>query len=117
MRSELAKREAPGVPGGARPTGVLRAARKVVVAIVGMAVLIAGVALIVLPGPAFVVIPAGLAILATEFLWARRLLQYVKERAVRLYRSARRTGAGGRTAQGHEGAPLARPASPAVERS
>ena len=46
--------------------------RRVVVLIVGGAVLLAGIALLVLPGPAFVVIPAGLAILATEFNWARR---------------------------------------------
>ena len=31
-----------------------------------------GIALIVLPGPAIVVIPVGLAVLATEFVWARR---------------------------------------------
>jgi len=96
---------------------VLRAARKVVVAIVGMAVLVAGLALVVLPGPAFIVIPAGLAILATEFPWARRLLRYAKDRAVGLLRSARRAGPGGRTAPGHEGAPLERPRSSAVERS
>jgi hypothetical protein len=36
--------------------------------------------MIVLPGPAFIVIPAGLAILATEFLWARKLLDSVKEK-------------------------------------
>jgi len=41
--------------------------------------LAAGIAMIVLPGPAFVFIPAGLAILATEFLWARKLLQKVKD--------------------------------------
>jgi tellurite resistance protein TerC len=35
--------------------------------------------MIVLPGPAFVFIPAGLAMLATEFLWARKLLQKVKD--------------------------------------
>ena len=36
--------------------------------------------MIVTPGPAIVVIPAGLALLATEFLWARRLLQKMKDR-------------------------------------
>jgi tellurite resistance protein TerC len=41
--------------------------------------LAAGIAMIVLPGPAFVFIPAGLAMLATEFLWARKLLQKVKD--------------------------------------
>ena len=42
--------------------------------------LIAGLAMFVLPGPAFVVIPAALAILAVEFLWARRWLAWLRER-------------------------------------
>jgi tellurite resistance protein TerC len=33
--------------------------------------------MIVLPGPALVVLPAGLALLATEFVWARRLLRRI----------------------------------------
>lgn len=70
--------------------GLLGAARKVAVLVAGGTVLAIGVALIVLPGPAFLVIPAGLAILATEFLWARRLLEYVKERAARLLGRRRR---------------------------
>jgi uncharacterized protein (TIGR02611 family) len=48
--------------------------RKVAVGIAGFSVLAAGVALIFLPGPAIVVIPLGLAILAKEFPWAKRLL-------------------------------------------
>ena len=36
--------------------------------------------MIVLPGPAIVVIPAALAILAVEFLWARRWLAWLRER-------------------------------------
>ncbi len=82
-------RVTPDAPGGPRRAGVLGAARKIVVAIVGTAVLLVGLALVVLPGPAFVVIPAGLAILATEFVWARRLLRYAKERAVALVRRQR----------------------------
>jgi hypothetical protein len=46
--------------------------RKVVVAVIGVTVLLIGIALIVLPGPAVIVIPIGLAILASEFVWARR---------------------------------------------
>lgn len=49
--------------------------RKLVIAVTGGTVLLIGIAMIALPGPAVVVIPAGLAILATEFLWARRMLQ------------------------------------------
>jgi tellurite resistance protein TerC len=46
-----------------------------------MTVLLIGVALLVLPGPAFIVIPVGLAILATEFAWARHWLKIVRESA------------------------------------
>jgi Putative transmembrane protein (PGPGW) len=52
--------------------------RKIIVAVLGSTILALGIALIVLPGPAVVVIPLGLTILATEFLWARRLLRRVK---------------------------------------
>jgi tellurite resistance protein TerC len=58
----------------------LRQARRVVVLVVGLTVVAIGAAMIVLPGPAIVVIPLGLAILATEFVWARRLLDNMKER-------------------------------------
>ncbi|HSP45588.1 MAG TPA: PGPGW domain-containing protein [Chthoniobacterales bacterium] len=47
--------------------------RKIIVGLIGGTVLLIGVALIVLPGPAFIVIPIGLAILATEFAWAQRM--------------------------------------------
>ena len=49
--------------------------KRVIVSVVGATVLLIGVALLVLPGPAFVVIPVGLAILATEYAWARRWLR------------------------------------------
>jgi uncharacterized protein (TIGR02611 family) len=65
----------------------VRAARRVAVGVVGVTVIVVGVALLVLPGPAFVVLPIGLGILAIEFEWARRLLR----RARRLYESAART--------------------------
>ena len=65
-------------------------AKKAVVLVTGGAVLLAGVAMIVLPGPAVVVIPLGLGILATEFLWARRLLvrmhEQLRRAAVKLRR-------------------------------
>jgi tellurite resistance protein TerC len=49
--------------------------RKVVVAVIGGTIVLVGVALLVLPGPAAIVIPIGLVILATEFAWARRVLR------------------------------------------
>ena len=53
-------------------------ARRLIIAVVGFTVLLIGIAMIVLPGPAIVVIPIGLGILSTEFLWARRLLRKAK---------------------------------------
>ncbi len=68
----------------------MRSARRVVIAIIGGTVVAIGLAMVVLPGPAIVVIPAGLAILATEFAWARYLLRRMKEKAEKLAQRARR---------------------------
>jgi hypothetical protein len=53
----------------------MKQVKRIVVMVVGGTVLAVGVALIVLPGPAFIVIPLGLAILAIEFAWAKRWLR------------------------------------------
>jgi tellurite resistance protein TerC len=58
-----------------------RWARRIAVGLLGGTVLAIGLALIVLPGPAFVVIPVGLAILGLEFAWARLWLRKVRQRA------------------------------------
>ncbi len=62
----------------------LKQAKRVIVIVFGFTVLVLGIVLIVLPGPATLVIPLGLAILATEFVWARRLLVRFKREARRL---------------------------------
>jgi uncharacterized protein (TIGR02611 family) len=49
--------------------------RKLIVAVIGVTILLLGIAMVVLPGPAFIVIPVGLGILATEFAWARRAVR------------------------------------------
>ncbi|CAN5551183.1 hypothetical protein BH18VER1_BH18VER1_12720 [soil metagenome] len=49
--------------------------RRLVYSVLGVTVLLVGVAMIVLPGPAVVVIPLGLAILAGEYAWARRIIR------------------------------------------
>lgn len=49
----------------------IRQLKRLIIAVVGFTVLAIGLAMIVLPGPAFIVIPPSLAILATEFIWAR----------------------------------------------
>ena len=53
----------------------MKKVKRILVAMVGGMLLASGIALVVLPGPAFLVIPAGLAILAIEFAWARRWLR------------------------------------------
>lgn len=58
----------------------LKQIKRIIVAVVGFTILLIGIALLVLPGPAFIVIPLGLGILATEFIWARRMLKKVKRK-------------------------------------
>ncbi len=71
----------------------LRFLKRIAIAIIGGTVILVGVVMIVTPGPALVVIPAGLAILATEFIWARRLLKRVKRQAQRWTKRANRAPA------------------------
>lgn len=66
-----------------------KVAKRIAIGIVGGSVLLVGVAMIVLPGPAFVVIPAGLAILSIEFAWARIWLRKAKAKAEAVARSLR----------------------------
>ncbi|GGL96801.1 PGPGW domain-containing protein [Nakamurella endophytica] len=55
--------------------------KTVVVAVLGGLLTLAGIALLVLPGPGFVLIAVGLAVLATRFSWARKPLDYAKDKA------------------------------------
>lgn len=61
----------------------LKQAKRLVVALVGVTIVGIGIAMIVLPGPAIIVIPVGLGVLATEFVWARKLLHDLKARFAR----------------------------------
>ena len=56
-----------------------RFARRIAIAVIGGTVVLAGVIMLVTPGPGLVVIPLGLAILALEFAWARHWLNRLKE--------------------------------------
>jgi tellurite resistance protein TerC len=76
---------------GARAAGgssAWRWAKRIALTLLGSAVLLVGVAMLVLPGPAFVVIPAGLAILGLEYGWARAWLARVKAKGSELARAA-----------------------------
>lgn len=72
-------------------------ARRVVIGVIGSTVLMIGIAMIVLPGPAMVVIPFGLAILATEFVWARDWLNYARRKIRELADRANLTASSGDT--------------------
>jgi tellurite resistance protein TerC len=58
----------------------VRFAKRVAIAVVGATVLLIGIVMIVTPGPAFVLIPVGLAILGLEFAWARLWLSRLREK-------------------------------------
>jgi len=57
----------------------LQQAKRLTIAITGFTIFLAGLSMIVLPGPAIIVIPTGLGILTTEFIWARNLLSKIKK--------------------------------------
>src|ERR1700740_1390224 len=72
----------------------IKVARRVIVSVVGATVLLIGVGLLFLPGPAFMLIPLGLAILATEYAWARRWLKKVRRMASNVISSRKDTSPG-----------------------
>jgi uncharacterized protein (TIGR02611 family) len=61
-----------------------RAVRRGGVFLVGMTLLVAGAAMLVLPGPGIAVILLGLVVLSAEFQWAQRALAWLRERASNL---------------------------------
>jgi len=60
---------------------IKRSGKRIAVTVAGGVVILVGIAMLVLPGPGLLVIIAGLAILATEYVWAERLLRMAKDRA------------------------------------
>ncbi|MFC4532390.1 TIGR02611 family protein [Sphaerisporangium dianthi] len=63
---------------GVRSTRTGRLTLKIVIGVVGAALVIGGLLLVPLPGPGWLIVFAGLAVLATEFDWAHRLLEFAK---------------------------------------
>lgn len=64
---------------------VLRHAWRTIIIVVGSTLILIGLAMLVLPGPGIVVIIAGLAILAREFIWAQGLLERAQTSAKKQY--------------------------------
>ena len=58
----------------------LKQIKRLFIGIIGGTILIIGIAMIALPGPAFIVIPLGLSVLATEFLWAKKITDKFKHK-------------------------------------
>jgi tellurite resistance protein TerC len=67
-------------------------ARRIVITTIGTTVVLIGVAMLVLPGPAVIVIPLGLGILSIEFAWARHWLRAIKRKATTFYGGSNRRG-------------------------
>lgn len=55
-----------------------RKIKKLIVAVIGFTILLIGLIVVFTPGPAILIIPVGLAVLATEFVWAEKLLHQFK---------------------------------------
>lgn len=68
------------------PIESYKLARRIVITVVGFTLLVLGIVLSIplVPGPGFLVIFAALAILALEFVWARRLLKRVKQEGAKM---------------------------------
>jgi uncharacterized protein (TIGR02611 family) len=64
---------------------------RVLIAVAGFTLLLAGLAMLVLPGPALAVIPIALAILSLEFAWAGRALDTALDKAEKAKQSAKET--------------------------
>jgi len=62
-------------------TQTLKQARRTAIAVIGFTLLALGVVMLVTPGPGWVVIFIGLSVLGLEFVWARRLLKRLKQKA------------------------------------
>jgi uncharacterized protein (TIGR02611 family) len=62
--------------------------KKLFIALMGGTVVLIGVAMLILPGPGLLAIAGGLAILATEFIWARRALRNAKGTVAKVRRKS-----------------------------
>ncbi len=63
-----------------------RVIKKLIISIIGSLLLIIGIIMIIVPGPAYLIIPAGLGILGTEYLWAKRLHQRINESIYKFFK-------------------------------
>jgi len=69
-----------------RATRTGRLTLRIVIGVVGVAVVLIGLVLVPLPGPGWLIVLAGLAILSLEFEWAQRLLHFTRTQLERWWR-------------------------------
>ena len=72
-----------------------RSSKRIAVTIVGFALVLGGLAMLVLPGPGIVVVFAGLAVLATEYVWAATAIEHTKRLAASAKNRLRRKPSSG----------------------
>jgi tellurite resistance protein TerC len=65
----------------------IRQAKRLIKVVIGFTVLVFGCIMVFTPGPGLVTIVAGLAILGTEFVWARKLMNRFKQEATNVKNS------------------------------
>jgi hypothetical protein len=82
--SVMAERDCPPVVRTTKMIKSLEQAKRYLKILFGFTLLAIGVVMIVTPGPGWVTIMLGLGVLAAEYVWARRLLDKLKEQGVRL---------------------------------
>ena len=68
-------------PFGVTVRFLMRSWKRIAVSIIGVVLVLAGALMLVLPGPGMLLVIAGLAVLATEYVWAQRMLNYAKQKA------------------------------------
>lgn len=68
---------------GVRTHPVTRVTKKVVIAVVGAAIVVLGLVLVPLPGPGWLIVLAGIGVWAIEFVWARQLLRFARRQLQR----------------------------------
>lgn len=86
-----------------------RSSKRIAVTVVGGALVLAGVAMLVLPGPGILVVVAGFAVLGTEYAWAAHALDRTRSAAETAGRAAKTTaGRAGRAARGAAGSATGR---------
>ena len=83
-RPRAVSRGVPSSPGAGVTTTLKRWARRGGITVAGIGLLAGGVVMLVLPGPGLAVMVLGLAVLATEYDWAARLLAGLRQRAAQV---------------------------------